>query len=195
MILCYLDTSSKNISIERQQEIVSAYAAKHENIEIFFKDNDISALINALTAQKNTILLANVVCLGKSLKEVRDNIDRLTQKQCTLVLISEKQTISSDNAANIIQGLDYALNIRNSLSSILTKKALADKKANGQILGRITRNKKRLLDDKIDEILLRKNKGETNLQIAQALGVTPSTLYSFYLRHPEIKTHIGENNG
>ncbi len=80
MILCYLDTSSKNISIERQQEIVSAYAAKHENIEIFFKDNDISALINALTAQKNTILLANVVCLGKSTQKRLWRIKKPTDK-------------------------------------------------------------------------------------------------------------------
>lgn len=175
MILCYLDTSEKNISIDVQQKIVVDYATKYKNIEIFIKDSDISFLIKSLTENKNTILLANVVCLGKTLKEIRNNIDKLVKKQCTIVLISENRTISpKKNAKNVIQGLDYALDMRNSLSSIITKKALAEKKAQGFTLGRKSRNRKRILDDKQDEIILRKLKGETNLQIAQALEVRRS---------------------
>lgn len=196
MILCYLDTSEKNISIDVQQKIVVDYATKYKNIEIFIKDSDISFLIKSLTENKNTILLANVVCLGKTLKEIRDNIDKLVKKQCTIVLVSENRTISpKKNAKNVIQGLDYALDMRNSLLSIITKKALAEKKAQGFTLGRKSRNRKRILDDKQDEIILRKLKGETNLQIAQALEVTPTTLYSFYRQHPEIKKlFTGESN-
>lgn len=196
MILCYLDTSEKNISIDVQQKIVVDYATKYKNIEIFIKDSDISFLIKSLTENKNTILLANVVCLGKTLKEIRNNIDKLVKKQCTIVLISENRTISpKKNAKNVIQGLDYALDMRNSLSSIITKKVLAEKKAQGFTLGRKSRNRKRILDDKQDEIILRKLKGETNLQIAQALEVTPTTLYSFYRQHPEIKKlFTGESN-
>lgn len=196
MILCYLDTSEKNISIDVQQKIVVDYATKYKNIEIFIKDSDISFLIKSLTENKNTILLANVVCLGKTLKEIRDDIDKLVKKQCTIVLVSENRTISpKKNAKNVIQGLDYALDMRNSLSSIITKKALAEKKAQGFTLGRKSRNRKRILDDKQDEIILRKLKGETNLQIAQALEVTPTTLYSFYRQHPEIKKlFTGESN-
>ncbi len=196
MILCYLDTSEKNISIDVQQKIVVDYATKYKNIEIFIKDSDISFLIKSLTENKNTILLANVVCLGKTLKEIRNNIDKLVKKQCTIVLVSENRTISpKKNAKNVIQGLDYALDMRNSLSSIITKKALAEKKAQGFTLGRKSRNRKRILDDKQDEIILRKLKGETNLQIAQALEVTPTTLYSFYRQHPEIKKlFTGESN-
>lgn len=196
MILCYLDTSEKNISIDVQQKIVVDYATKYKNIEIFIKDSDISFLIKSLTENKNTILLANVVCLGKTLKEIRNNIDKLVKKQCTIVLISENRTISpKKNAKNVIQGLDYALDMRNSLSSIITKKALAEKKTQGFTLGRKSRNRKRILDDKQDEIILRKLKGETNLQIAQALEVTPTTLYSFYRQHPEIKKlFTGESN-
>ena len=196
MILCYLDTSEKNISIDVQQKIVVDYATKYKNIEIFIKDSDISFLIKSLTENKNTILLANVVCLGKKLKEIRNNIDKLVKKQCTIVLVSENRTISpKKNAKNVIQGLDYALDMRNSLSSIITKKALAEKKAQGFTLGRKSRNRKRILDDKQDEIILRKLKGETNLQIAQALEVTPTTLYSFYRQHPEIKKlFTGESN-
>lgn len=196
MILCYLDTSEKNISIDVQQKIVVDYATKYKNIEIFIKDSDISFLIKSLTENKNTILLANVVCLGKTLKEIRDNIDKLVKKQCTIVLVSENRTISpKKNAKNVIQGVDYALDMRNSLSSIITKKALAEKKAQGFTLGRKSRNRKRILDDKQDEIILRKLKGETNLQIAQALEVTPTTLYSFYRQHPEIKKlFTGESN-
>ncbi len=191
MILCYLDASEKNISIEQQQGIVSDYVAEHDNIELFFRDENISALIKSLTAQDNTVLLANVVCLGKTLKEVRDNIDKLTEKRCTLVLVSEGLVISPNhNAEAVIQGLNYALNIRNSLSSVMTKKALNAKKADGFALGRKCRNKKRVLDDKTDEIILRKIKGETNLQIATALGVTPTTLYAFYRQHPEIKKRV-----
>lgn len=84
MILCYLDTSEKNISIDVQQKIVVDYATKYKNIEIFIKDSDISFLIKSLTENKNTILLANVVCLGKTLKEIRDNIDKLVKNSVRL---------------------------------------------------------------------------------------------------------------
>ena len=104
------------IAADVQQKIVVDYATKYKNIEIFIKDSDISFLIKSLTENKNTILLANVVCLGKTLKEIRDNIDKLVKKQCTIVLVSENRTISpKKNAKNVIQGLDYALDMRNSL--------------------------------------------------------------------------------
>lgn len=193
MILCYLDTSEKNISIEEQRQIVTNYTNQHSNIsiDIFFNDADISSLIQSLTTQDNLIISANIVCYGKTLRDIKNNIETLINKHCSIISVVEDYILTSDTNANIfIRGLEYAINIRNSLSSIVTKKALNDKKANGFVLGRTSRNKKRILDDKADEIMLRKIRGENNLQIAKALGVAPTTLYAFYKLHPKMKTVV-----
>lgn len=193
MILCYLDTNKKNISIEKQRQIVKAYIAEHPDVEIesFHENHNISTLYQSLTSKGNTIIVANIVCLGISLREIRDNIVKFTRNQSTIISILENYIFSPNNETlNLLKGFDCAISIRNSLSSIVTKNALAERKANGVTLGRKTRNKKRVLDDKIDEIIYRKKKGETNLHIAQGLGVTPTTLYALYKMHPEIKKQI-----
>lgn len=190
MILCYLDTNKRNISIEEQRRIMTDYTIRHKNVSVdmFFEGNDISSLVNSLTSQKNTIITANIVCLGNTLREIRDNIEKLSKNQSTIISISENYKIIPDeNALTFIQGLDYAIDIRNSLSSIITKKALSDKKAAGFKLGRKIYAKKCVLSGREIEIKQKLAQGITKIQLAKDLNVTQGTLYTFLKRYPELK--------
>lgn len=196
MILGYLDTNPKNIDLERQRQQILQYATDNNlTLDIFVQDSDVRALNDRLETHHHTVIIANIVALGTSLFAIKESISLLEKLGLTLISTKEGYFWKPEKMKTILTGIELAINIRNSLTSIVTRMALADKKAQGVILGRKTRNKKRALDDKQDEIISRKLKGESNLKIAKALGVTPTTLYAFYRQHPEIRKSImGENN-
>lgn len=196
MILGYLDSNKKNIDVESQRQQILSYASETgSEVDMFVQESEIKALRLSLKTNDHTVIFANIVALGASLFQIKESLLILAQLNLTVVLVKERYVWRSKNLAEILSGLELAIDIRNSLSSIVTKKALADKKASGFSLGRKSRNKKRVLDDKSDEIIMRKQRGESNLGIARALGVAPTTLYGFYRQHPELKTRFagGEN--
>lgn len=190
MILCYLDTNEKNISLAKQRQTVEDYIAQHPDavIDIFIKNQDISTLSQSLTSKENTVIVANIVCFGASLREIRDNIACLTNNRSTIISVAENFVIYPDKTADcFIKGLDYAIAIRKSLSSIVTKKALAERKAAGVVLGRRTPNRTRVFDNKEEYIKRELAKGVTKVQIAKDLGVSQGYLYAFLKAHPELK--------
>lgn len=196
MILGYLDSNKKNIDVESQRQQILSYASETgSEVDMFVQESEIKALRLSLKTNDHTVIFANIVALGASLFQIKESLLILAQLNLTVVLVKEGYVWGAKNLAEILSGLELAIDIRNSLSSIVTKKALADKKASGFSLGRKSRNKKRRLDDKSDEIIMRKQRGESNLGIARALGVAPTTLYGFYRQHPELKTRFagGEN--
>ncbi|MBP3687100.1 MAG: hypothetical protein J6J35_01895 [Alphaproteobacteria bacterium] len=196
MILGYLDSNKKNIDVESQRQQILSYTSETgSEVDMFVQESEIKALRLSLKTNDHTVIFANIVALGASLFQIKESLLILAQLNLTVVLVKEGYVWRSKNLAEILSGLELAIDIRNSLSSIVTKKALADKKASGFSLGRKSRNKKRRLDDKSDEIIMRKLRGESNLEIARALGVAPTTLYGFYRQHPELKTRFagGEN--
>lgn len=197
MILGYLDSNEKNIDVENQRQQILHYASENGLlIDMFVQESEIKALQSSLKTNNHTVVFANIVALGTSLLQIKESILMLSHLNLTVVLAKECYVWQPDDLRTIPAGLELSINIRNSLSSIVTKKALGNKKAQGFTLGRKTRNKRRALDGKQEEIISRKLNGESNLKIAQALGVTPTTLYAFYREHPEIKARIrGENNG
>lgn len=197
MILGYLDNNEKNIDVEKQRQQILDYASENGlAIDMFVQESEIKALQSSLKTNNHTVIFANIVALGTSLLQIKESVLMLAQQNLTVVLVKECYVWQPDDLKTIPMGLELVINIRNSLSSIVTKRALDDKKAQGFTLGRKTRNKKRTLDGKEEEIISRKLNGESNLKIAQALGVTPTTLYVFYREHPEVKRSImGENNG
>lgn len=197
MILGYLDSNEKNIDVENQRQQILHYASENGlTVDMFVQESEIKALQSSLKTNNHTVIFANIVALGTSLLQIKESVLMLAQQNLTVVLVKEGYVWQPDDLKTIPTGLELVINIRNSLSSIVTKRALDDKRAQGVTLGRKTRNKKRTLDGKEEEIISRKLNGESNLKIAQALGVTPTTLYVFYREHPEVRRSImGENNG
>lgn len=196
MILGYLDNNEKNIDVEKQRQQILHYASENGlTIDMFVQESGINALQSSLKTNNHTVIFANIVALGTSLLQIKESISMLFQLNLTIILVKEGYMWQPDDLRTIPAQLELVVNIRNSLSSIVTKRALDNKKASDISLGRISHNKKRMLDGKQGEIISRRMNGETNLQIAKALEVTPTTLYSFYRQHPEIKKlFAGGNN-
>lgn len=192
MILGYLDRNGKNLDVETQRQQIIRYAEDNNlKIDIFVQETDICTLHTRLGTYNHILIIANIVALGISLPTIRENIAMFAEMNLTIVSVKEGFIWQSEDLTAIQQGLEVAINIRNSLSSIVTRRALAECKSQGMKLGRKARNKKRVFDGREEEIRKKLAKGVTKVQIAKDFGVAQGTLYAFLKSHPELK---GANN-
>lgn len=188
MILGYLDIGGKNSDTAVQHRQISQYAEDNAlNIDIFFKESDIDTLKTSLTEGNHTVIIANVVALGTSLISIKKNIASLTAAGVTIISAKEGFCFSPDNAEAVTKGIELVIGIRSSLSSIVTRKALAERKAAGVVLGRRVPNSKHVFDHKENIIKQKLAQKMTKVQIAKDLGVSQGYLYAFLKQHPELK--------
>ena len=191
MIIGYLDASDRNISADEQRDIVTQYALSNAStIDVFFNEKNIQDITNSVNSQNNTIIISNIVCLGNKLSLIVKNIETLTSKGFTLVSIKENLKFdNSKQTAQLLQGIKLSIDIRNSMVSTITTKALSNRKSNGHILGRQegSKNKTHLCDNKYTEIKSSISNGLTKTDIAKSIGVSIATLYNFLREHPELK--------
>lgn len=195
MIVGYLDISENNVSRQEQQILLQDYACSTRcRIDVFHCDSDIRNLYQTLQSGRHTVLVANIVSLGSSLRDIRNN---LQFNGLSLVSVKEDYTARpNQKTMDILQGFDLALNMRKSMQSIITANSLNRKKAEGITLGRRfgSRNKKRRLDDRREDICQMLTDGISCTQTARQLGVSRATLYDFLHRHPEIAVLRKEEN-
>lgn len=188
MILGYLDKNEKNICVAEQREQIARYVAENTlTVDMFWEDKDVSVLTEKLNTNNHTIIIANIVALGTTLATIKDNIRLFATAGIKVISIKEGLCLNFEHISEVIQGFELALNIRNSLSSIVTCKALAERKAAGVALGRRTPNRNRVFDNKEEYIKQKLAKGVTKVQIAKDLGVSQGYLYAFLRVHPELK--------
>lgn len=188
MILGYLDKKEKNIDVENQRQQLVRYASdNHLTIDMFIQNEDICALKESLETTNHTIIIANIVALGTSLPQIKESITLLAALNLTLISVQEGYVWTAQDLKSIPIGLDLIISIRNSLSSIVTRKALSERKSQGVKLGRKTPNKKRLFDGREEEIKQKLALGLTKKQIAKDLGVSLGYLFNFLKYHPELK--------
>ncbi len=188
MILAYLDKNEKNIDVEDQRRQIVRYASDNSlTIDMFVQDMDVCALKKSLETANHTVIIANIVALGASLPKIKVSLSLLAEKNLTLFSVQEGFVWKSQDLNAISAGLDLIISIRSSLSSIVTKKALSERKSRGVKLGRKTPNKKRCFDGKEEEIKQKLAQGITKTQIAKDLGVSLGYLFSIIKLHPELK--------
>ncbi|MCM1324010.1 MAG: hypothetical protein NC218_07600 [Acetobacter sp.] len=188
MILGYLDKNEKNINVENQRQYIQQYAIKNNlTIERFVQETNIKTLISNLETTDYTLIIANIVSLGTSLQQIKENISQLGDLNLTLVSVKESYIWKPNDLHFMPKFLDLIISIRSSLTSIVTCKALSERKSQGIRLGRKTPNKQRVFDGKEDEIKQKLVAGITKKQIAKDLGVSQGHLYVFLRMHPEIK--------
>lgn len=188
MILGYLDKNEKNISVEEQREQIVQYVAeKALTVDMFLENEDVSVLTEQLNTNNHIIIIANIVALGTTLAAIKDNIRLFATKGIKVISVKEGLYLSFENISEVIKGFELALDIRNSLASIVTCKALAERKASGVILGRRTPNRTRVFDNKGEYVKQELARGVTKVQIAKDLGVSQGHLYAFLRAHPEVK--------
>lgn len=183
-----MDKKEKNIDVENQRRQIVRYASDNNlTIDMFIQNADICVLRESLETANHTVIIANIVALGSSLPKIKESIFLLAAMNLTLVSVQEGYVWTSEELKAIPSGLDLIISIRNSLSSIVTRKALSERKSQGVKLGRKTPNKKRCFDGREEEIKQKLAEGITKTQIAKDLGVSLGYLFNFLKHHPELK--------
>ena len=191
MIVGYLDCSPKNIHINKQRDIVNQYAQVNACVvDVFFSDQDIKNIKNNINSKENTIIVANIACLGNKLITVVENIEFIISSGFTLISVKENVKFDfSKETTQLLKGIKLSIDIRNSMVSTITKKALDDKRAKGYKLGRDfgLKNKKYCWDGKEDEIKNKLLSGMSRLRTAKEVGISIASLYSYLKLNPELK--------
>ena len=188
MILGYLDINTKNIDVESQrQQILQYTAANNLAVDMFVQESSVCAVASNLETENHTVIIANIVALGASLQQIKESLSLLGEANLTLISVKEGYIWKPEELHSMPKALDLIINIRSSLTSIVTCKALSERKSRGIRLGRKTPNKQHVFDGKEEEIREKLAKGVSKTQIAKDFGVAQVTLYAFLKQHPELK--------
>ena len=191
MIVGYLDNSQKNISIESQRDIINQYARDNAfPIDIFLTEPDIKNIKNNINSKEHTIIIANIACLGSKLATVTENIESMIFDGFTLITIKENLKFEpSEETEQLIKGIKLSIDIRNSMVSVITRKALDDKRAQGFKLGRDFgfKNKRYCWNGKEEEIKNKLLSGVSRLRTAKEVGISIVSLYNYLKLNPELK--------
>ena len=199
MIIGYLDCSQRNISIDIQRDIVNQYAQDNSClIDIFLGEPDIKNIKDNINSKNNTLVFANIACLGSKLIDITENIEFLVSNGFELISVKENLKFdSSKETTQLLKGIKLSIDIRNSMVSTITKKALNDKRAKGYKLGRDfgLKNKRYCWDGKEEEIKNKLLSGVSKLQTADEVGISVASLCNYLKLNPELKNIIsgGQN--
>ena len=190
MIVGYINSNKKNVDVVTQRQVISDYAqANGLIIDAFYTYDNVSQLAESFQTGGHTVLFANIVSVGGTLAQVKDNLQLLLAKGLKVICIKENMCLESGKEAEILlQGLDQAAEIIKSIISITSKQALAHKKAQGCKLGRAGRkNKKYVWSGKEEEIKSKLLAGVTRRQVAKDTGMSIFSLYNYIKQTPELK--------
>ena len=198
MIVGYINSNKKNVDAAAQRQAISDYAqANGLIIDTFYTSDNVSQLAECLQTGGHDVLFANIVSVGGTLLQVKDNLRFLLAKSLKIVSIKENMILESGKDAEmLLQGLEQAAEIMSSMISVSSKRALADKKEQGYKLGRKTgyRNQKYIWSGKEDEIKQKLLAGMTRRQVAQDTGMSIFSLYNYINQTPELKKALWGKN-
>ena len=191
MIIGYLDNNQRNISTDEQRDIVNQYARDNAyNIDIFINNPDIKNIKDNINSKKNMLIMANIACLGSKLATIVENIEFLGSNGFELISIKENLKFdSSKETTQLLNGIKLSIDIRNSMVSTITKKALNDKRAQGYKLGRDFgyKHKRYIWEGKEADIKNKLLSGMTRQQTADEVGISVFSLYNYLKLNPELK--------
>lgn len=190
MIVWYVDNSQKNISANEQRDILNKYAQDNSySIDVFLTDPDIKSIRDNVSSKNNTLIIANIACLGNKLAIIVENIEFLISGGFEIISIKENLKLdSSEETTQLIKGIKLSIDIRNSMVSTITKKALDNRKAKGFKLGPAFGNKrKKSWSDFEAPIIKMLSSGMSRQAVADKLGISTTSLYNFIKLHPELR--------
>lgn len=192
MIIGYLDCNNKNISIDEQQATIDQYVLNtYNSIDIYFSESNINNITN--TAPNNIIITANILSLGNSLNIIKNNLKNLLNQNCKIISVKENLIFEpSQEIEWLIKGIELSIDIRNSMVSTITKKALDCKRSNGCKLGREfgSKNKKKIWEGKEEEIKQMLLSGYSRKQTAEEVGISTVSLYNYIKQNSELKNML-----
>lgn len=191
MIVGYLDSNQRNISEDKQRDNIKQYAEIIScPIDVFISGFDIRNAKDNINSKKSTFIVANIACLGAKLNDVAENIELLLANGFELISVKENIKFdSSEESKQLLKGIKLSIEIRNSMVSVITRKALDEKKAQGYKLGRDfgSKNKKRVWDGKEEEIKSLLLAGVPRLRVAKEVGISIMSLYGYLKLNPDLE--------
>lgn len=198
MFIGYLDSNKKNISIEKQHQIIEQHAIDTGVvIDMYVCEEDIQKIVSNINTCNHTILISNIVCLGSTLQEVMNNLRLLSSHGLSTISISDNyKFIPNEEIEALLKGVELSIDIRNSMVSTITKNALDKKRASGHKLGRGfgSKNKKRIWEGKEEQISRCINSGLSREQTAKEVGISIVSLYNYLRQNSELKHISGGQN-
>ena len=179
-----------------QRDIINQYTRENVcDVDVFLNDPDIKNIKDNINSKENTLIMANIACLGSKLAIIVENIEFLVSNGFELISVKENLKFDSSNETNqLLNGIKLSIDIRNSMVSTITKKALNDKRAQGYKLGRDFghKNKRYIWEGKEADIKNKLLSGMTRQQTADEVGMSVGSLYKCLQLNPELKMARGE---
>ena len=198
MILGYLDCSQRNINADIQRDIVNQYARENVcDVDVFLNTPDIKNIKDNINSKENTLIMANIACLGSKLGTILENIEFLVSNGFELISVKENLKFDSFEETNqLLKGIKLSIDIRNSMVSIITKKALNDRKHEGKTLGFPKGQKclSTILERNRYKISKLYHEGKTKKQIAKAVGCSEGLIFKYLRENPELKAFSSSAN-
>ncbi|MBD3183292.1 resolvase [Candidatus Poribacteria bacterium] len=191
-VIGYIRICSQKQEIENQQTSISRYADKNNlkiddfvdidlSIRKIQKERQITQLLNTLNSY-DTLIVAELSRLGRSLNQIIDLIKKLMRKGVRLITVKEGIDTGQDNTVTKTQMAMFNLfaEIERDLLSQRTREGLARARKEGKILGRPKGSKgTSILDGKEDQIKEYLKKGINKTAIAKLMDVSRPTVVNF----------------
>ena len=198
MIIGYMDKSERNIGTEAQRLEIEQYAAgAGMTVDAYCSYAGIEDFVQTIETPNHTVIFANIVGLGGTLAQIKENIALLTGKKLKIISIKENLRFEAGEETEwLLRGLELSINLRNSLVSVVTRKALEAKRAQGFKLGRDFghKNKRYIWEGKEAEIDRLLRSGVSRAKTAEKVGMSVMSLYNFLkMRQSEIMLAGGAN--
>jgi DNA invertase Pin-like site-specific DNA recombinase len=186
---------------QRQTESIKEYV-KTNNIKLSGaieleistpnEENKMEKLITSCT-EGDTVIFENLSCVSRTVDETTKIIQRFSNSGVTLIIIAQNLTIKPNDRLSqvIISIFKLAVKLEKDLMSIRTKEALANKKLQGQVLGKpkgtIQSSKFDAQRDKIEELL---ELGLSVRKISKILGYNNHIGLNNYVKKRKIREEV-----
>lgn len=192
MITAYIRVSTTKQHIENQKEEIAKFAKekgltiqkwKTETVSGTTNRNDrcLGSLIRKM--QRDDILIVSEISrLSRTMLEIMAIFNACAERGIRFYSIKEGYQLDSTMNSKIIGfAFSLAAEIERNLISSRTREALAHRKASGMKLGRPNEfcPKKKILEDRNDEIRQKIQSGQSLSSIARQYHVARNTLYDF----------------
>jgi hypothetical protein len=95
VIISHVDTSKNNIKAEEQQALLADYVSeKSTKADVTLQGASIVSVLERIYSSNHTLLVANVLTLGDSLKEITENLIKLKEREMTIVSVKGNLTLT-----------------------------------------------------------------------------------------------------
>lgn len=192
MIYGYIRVSSDKQTVENQRFEINNFC-EHNKLKI---DGWIEETISGTKAynkrelgkllkkakKDDLIICAELSRLGRNLFMIMEILNICMTKECLVWTIKDNYRLGDDIQSKVLAfAFGLSAEIERNLISQRTKEALARKKSEGVVLGRVkgSKNSKNKLTGKEDKIEYWINNGISKAKIARRLHVDPSTIFRF----------------